>query len=196
MQIPRFHFSEIKSSQDQAMLLVDEGKAPPFLVTADHMTEARGQWGRPWSFEPEKSLGFSLCIRLENQFMHGLSLIVGLAVAEALEPSVQLQLKWTNDLYLDGKKVGGVLIESKNHNNDNLVIVGVGINQFDLSSAAYKGVNRSLNPEELAASIMHKVVERKELGLSNLMGAFNERLVSGEISLDDKGEIQFEDSSL
>ena len=65
-----------------------------------------------WAFDPNRSI-------------EGLSLVIGLAIAEVLK----VQVKWPNDILFDGRKLGGILVEIANHKNGmfNLVI-GVGIN--------------------------------------------------------------------
>ena len=65
-----------------------------------------------WAFDPRKSI-------------EGLSLVIGLAIAEVLN----VQVKWPNDILFDGRKLGGILVEIANHKNGMLnLVIGVGIN--------------------------------------------------------------------
>lgn len=105
----------------------------PCLLVAEHQTHGRGRMGRSWHATPGASLTFSLSLPLAPSDWSGLSLVVGCAVAEALEPlqpeqAPRLQLKWPNDLWLDGRKLGGVLIETVQAGGQRVAVVGVGLN--------------------------------------------------------------------
>jgi BirA family biotin operon repressor/biotin-[acetyl-CoA-carboxylase] ligase len=104
----------------------------PCLLVAEQQTHGRGRMGRVWHSSPGASLTFSLALPLTVPDWSGLSLVVGCAIAEALEPGTdaapQLQLKWPNDLWLDGRKLGGLLIETVPVGNRRMAVVGVGLN--------------------------------------------------------------------
>ena len=109
------------------------------LLVAEHQTRGRGRLGRDWSASAGASLTFSLGLPLAPQEWSGLSLAVGLALAEALDPagnggaSPRIGLKWPNDLWLvdgagRGRKLGGILIETVSMGPRRLCVVGVGLN--------------------------------------------------------------------
>ncbi len=111
----------------------------PCLLVAEQQTAGRGRLGRAWLSAPGRSLTFSLGLPLAPEHWGGLSLAVGLALAEALEPrpaaAPRLALKWPNDLWLrdsaaaaGGRKLGGILIETVAVGRQRLVVVGVGLN--------------------------------------------------------------------
>ena len=116
----------------------------PCLLVAEHQTQGRGRMGRTWLSSPGSSLTFSLGLCLDMQDWSGLSLAVGCAIADALEPSAslgagaspRLQLKWPNDLWLDGRKLGGILIETVPAGEQRMVVVGVGLNISELPGLA------------------------------------------------------------
>jgi len=96
---------------------------------AEQQSAGRGRLGRSWHSESGSSLTFSLGLVLVPQEWWGLSLAVGVALAEALHP--QVRLKWPNDLWVDDAKLGGILIETAPAGKDRrarYVIIGVGIN--------------------------------------------------------------------
>ncbi len=94
------------------------GLQAPLLLVAERQTAGRGRAGRSWLAEPGDSLCFSLAWRCAGplQRLSGLSLAVGVALAEALRsdggPGTPVMLKWPNDLLVDGAKLGGILIET------------------------------------------------------------------------------------
>ncbi|MBV8500516.1 MAG: biotin--[acetyl-CoA-carboxylase] ligase [Paucibacter sp.] len=111
-------------------------EARPVLLVAEHQSGGRGRMGRSWVSAPGSSLTFSLGLPLAPADWSGLSLAVGCALADALEPAgTRLQLKWPNDLWLDGRKLGGILIESQPLGPERYLIVGVGLNIRVISTA-------------------------------------------------------------
>jgi BirA family biotin operon repressor/biotin-[acetyl-CoA-carboxylase] ligase len=118
------------------------GDLHPQLLVATHQTAGRGRLGRRWHATPGASLTFSLALPLERADWSGLSLAVGLAVVQALDPAgALLGLKWPNDLILRtaaegaepaphplGRKLGGILIESVSVGARRVAVIGIGIN--------------------------------------------------------------------
>lgn len=113
----------------------------PGLLVAEHQTAGRGRQGRSWQSAAGASLTFSLALPLACADLSGLSLAVGVAIADALDPVATgttdahagIALKWPNDLWwVDaagaGRKLGGVLIETLAAGPQRLVVVGVGLN--------------------------------------------------------------------
>ena len=115
------------------------GLDAPLLRVAEHQSAGRGRWSRTWVSRRGDSLTFSLAVPLAPQDWSGLSLAVGVALAEALEPATggqpRIGLKWPNDLWLrdaseprGGRKLGGVLIETVASAGSRVAVVGVGLN--------------------------------------------------------------------
>lgn len=114
----------------------------PCLLVAEHQTRGRGRLGRNWVSSAGASLTFSLSLALQPADWSGLSLAVGLALAEALDPlpadgsQPRIVLKWPNDLWLldaaegpgRGRKLGGVLIETVSVGQHRMCVVGIGLN--------------------------------------------------------------------
>jgi BirA family biotin operon repressor/biotin-[acetyl-CoA-carboxylase] ligase len=100
---------------------------------AETQTAGRGRLGRVWVSPPKSNIYLSLGWRtgLEPLELAGLSLAAGCTIGEGLERNFGLKmlLKWPNDLYLGGKKCGGVLIDLvQSSNQDWTIVVGVGLN--------------------------------------------------------------------
>ncbi|MDN3918762.1 biotin--[acetyl-CoA-carboxylase] ligase [Roseateles violae] len=113
----------------------------PCLLIAEHQSHGRGRMGRAWLSSPGASLTFSLGLAMDLADWSGLSLAMGCAIAEALEPlpagqAPRLQLKWPNDLWLDERKLGGILIETVPAAGQRMAIIGVGLNIAPLNSSA------------------------------------------------------------
>ena len=112
----------------------------PCLVVADRQHAGRGRHGRAWHGSAGRSLAFSLAWPCARDDLSGLSLAVGAAIADALDPAEppRIGLKWPNDLWLldaapgdpnlAGRKLAGILIETAPLGTGRVAVVGVGIN--------------------------------------------------------------------
>ena len=115
----------------------------PTLLVAEQQSAGRGRLGRAWASQRGGSLMFSIGLPLAPADWSGLSLAVGVSLADSLEPpyghgqatapAPQIQLKWPNDLWLTTPagpcKLGGVLVETAAAaDGQRFVVVGVGIN--------------------------------------------------------------------
>ncbi|MEO9485852.1 MAG: biotin--[acetyl-CoA-carboxylase] ligase [Ekhidna sp.] len=104
------------------------------LVYTDDQQKGKGQRGNIWISEPEKNILMSVLLRPKfllpvDQFY--LNLVVGLSILDTLKSYLpgELHLKWPNDVYLNDKKISGVLIENNLKGNSlESAVVGIGIN--------------------------------------------------------------------
>ena len=117
---------EIDSSNSELMRRARAGQHEPTLLVAERQTAGRGRMGRVWQSQPGDSLTFSLSLPLTPKDWSGLSLAVGLSLAESLHPDVGL--KWPNDLWFQDRKLGGILVEAASMGGRSQVVVGVGLN--------------------------------------------------------------------
>ena len=109
----------------------------PTLLVAEQQTAGRGRLGRSWISRWGDSLTFSLGLPLQRADWSGLSLVVGISLAESLDPgfgeSARIGLKWPNDLWLTGAhgeegKLAGILVETASWEGHRYAVIGVGIN--------------------------------------------------------------------
>ncbi len=130
---------ECGSTNDVARRLAEEGHPHGTWVAARRQTQGRGRQGRVWS-APEGNLSLSMVVRLQEVVSEApvppalwgwIPLAVAVALTQAvaaLEPSLQLAIKWPNDLLLDGKKCGGILCEASLMGARPYVVAGLGLN--------------------------------------------------------------------
>ena len=152
----------------------------PQLLVAINQTAGRGRLGRRWHSTPGASLTFSLALPLKRADWSGLSLAVGLAVVEAVDPDGRrLGLKWPNDLILcesnggsaddkalrTGRKLGGILIESVAVGEQRAAVIGIGINiapqpmaEADYGTAALTELWPEATPQDTLARIGEPLV--------------------------------------
>lgn len=136
---------EIDSTNTELLRRFKSGRPEPTLLVAEQQTAGRGRLGRQWHSQRGDSLTFSLGLELQPVDWSGLSLAVGISLAESLDPSLaadrHIGLKWPNDLWLcspEGeRKLAGILVETASWEGRRYVVIGVGIN---ISAAALAAV--------------------------------------------------------
>ena len=117
---------EIDSTNTELMRRARAGLTEPTLLVAERQTAGRGRLGRPWQSAVGDSLTFSLGLPFSPKDWSGLSLAVGLSVAESLHADIGL--KWPNDLWWQERKLAGILIEAATAGGHSQVVIGIGIN--------------------------------------------------------------------
>jgi BirA family transcriptional regulator, biotin operon repressor / biotin---[acetyl-CoA-carboxylase] ligase len=122
---PRAHFRTVDSTNEQAKALALDGAPHGTLVTADEQTAGRGRQGRVWTAPPRSSLLMSLLLRELDERHALLPLAAAVAVCEALEP-LECRVKWPNDVWIDGRKLAGILLEGRPQ--DGWAVLGIGLN--------------------------------------------------------------------
>ncbi|WP_374568722.1 biotin--[acetyl-CoA-carboxylase] ligase [Ideonella sp.] len=153
----------------------------PTLLVAIDQTQGRGRLGRAWQSSAGASLTFSLSLALERADWSGLSLAVGVALADALDPGGRhIGLKWPNDLWLRqdnqapsatdagpsggpawpaaGRKLGGILIEAIGLGDHRMAVIGIGLNVQPVHlaevAASLSEIHPQLTPAQALASLM------------------------------------------
>jgi BirA family transcriptional regulator, biotin operon repressor / biotin---[acetyl-CoA-carboxylase] ligase len=120
------HVASCPSTQDLAAVAPHDGDA---VFWADHQTQGRGRQQREWRDEPGADLAVTFRVRCALPQPLALPAALPVAVLQAIEPVLArpLRIKWPNDLFLDGKKLCGVLIDAGTLGPDSY-LVGIGIN--------------------------------------------------------------------
>jgi BirA family biotin operon repressor/biotin-[acetyl-CoA-carboxylase] ligase len=169
---PRRHFRRTDSTNARARELVEAGAPHGTVVTADEQTAGRGRQGRTWTAPPGKALLYSAILRPLDERHLLLPLSIPLAVCEAaeeLEPGVNCQVKWPNDIWIEGRKLAGVLIEAKPQ--DGWAVIGVGLNlsiapdEFppELCDTAVSLFGRSLGSRGEGWEVPREAAHRREI---------------------------------
>jgi BirA family transcriptional regulator, biotin operon repressor / biotin---[acetyl-CoA-carboxylase] ligase len=164
----------------------------PCLLVAEHQTVGRGRMGRSWQAAPGASLTFSLALPLAPVDWSGLSLAVGVALAEALDHapagSPHIGLKWPNDLWLDQRKLGGVLIETVSIGSQRMAVIGIGLNVRPMEVAAVSSgyaCLSELDPTASAPAVLHRLAGPLVLALRSFerqgFGAFHARFAARDV---------------
>ena len=131
--LPRVELLETTTSTlDIAHRLADEGCRSGTLVIANHQTAGRGRSGGKWTSPAARGLWLTIVERpVDTTGLEVLALRVGLRCARALDrfAAEPVRLKWPNDLYIDDRKLAGILIEARwREGRLEWVAIGVGVN--------------------------------------------------------------------
>ena len=128
-----YTFKTVQSTNDLASQYAETGAPEGTIVTAEQQTKGRGRLGRIWFSPAGTGIYLSVILRpdLPPPGAPGLSVMAALALAETLvpyEPGL-VQIKWPNDVLINGRKTAGILTElSAERRTVNHVVIGVGIN--------------------------------------------------------------------
>ena len=124
---PRRHFRLTGSTNDEARVLAEAGAPSGTVVTAAEQDAGRGRHGRRWSAPAGSALLCSAILRPLGAGHSLLPLAAPLAVCDAIEAlaPVRCAVKWPNDVWIDQRKVAGILIEAR---PPEWAVIGIGIN--------------------------------------------------------------------
>lgn len=189
------HIFEHLSSTNQALWeMLAQGSTPGCVVIATEQTAGRGQWGRQW-LSPAGGLYLSVAImpKIEaaNNYQLTLATVWGIA-AQLQRRGINLGIKWPNDLVLEGRKLGGILTETKVHKGQvTQAVIGVGINWanpvpdtgINLVSWQTTKISPTITELEILAAHVLLGIETglkslEEEGIDNLLPRYLEFLVN------------------
>lgn len=169
-------FDFLDSTNAEALRSIERGCIAPFLVLAERQTAGRGRRGRKWVSPFAENIYYSLVLRVDGGMrqLEGLSLVVGLAVMQALRgcgvPGAGL--KWPNDVLVGQKKIAGILLELVGDPADVChVVIGVGIN---VNMQGSEEVDQEWTSVRLESG---KIMDRNQLiaRLGEVLAAYLER---------------------
>lgn len=168
------HFKEVNSTNETARKYLKENKLQDnFVITADFQSSGKGQLLNSWNSESGKNLLISIVlnvdIKLTNQFY--LNIVSSLSVIDVLEKYNfnNSSIKWPNDILINKKKVGGILIKNfVKHDIINQTIIGLGlnINQTDFINFNRKATsfclesNASYSVKKIRDEFLKKITKR------------------------------------
>ena len=129
--IPLYVFECLTSTNTKGWELIDTDITTPVAAIALQQTAGKGQWGHSW-VSAKGGLYLSLALSVDLELNNNLHLVMATAwgIAKALRYyQLPVKIKWSNDLILENRKLGGIKIETRNVKNKLVkAVVGVGIN--------------------------------------------------------------------
>jgi len=173
LQAPIIELDAIDSTNNYAMQLIDADTAQPGLtITAKQQSQGKGQRGRLWIDVPDLSLLMSIITvpkyNLTEQFLFNASVAVGIAnVLQKLNEQWDIAIKWPNDIIVNDKKAGGVLIENVLRGSNWIYsIIGFGLN-----------IKQDHFPAELPYATSLKISSGKDYDIMMLRDMMREKIL-------------------
>ena len=168
------YLSQTNSTNEDAWSSFQDGSPDGTLFITDNQQEGKGRRQNNWVSTKEKSLTFSFILQPEMQLekLGLLPLLTGVSIVEAIKSaaSIQTGLKWPNDIMLNEKKMGGILVESKSDQNGLGVVVGVGLN----INESEQDIPDSLSKHATSLAIYSNSSYSRELILSAILNEFEQ----------------------
>lgn len=173
--IPVYYYDTINSTNARAKLFCESHKDTNInvLFVANHQSEGRGRLGRSFYSPSDSGLYMSLLTTppKDTSDMVCLTTAAAVCVTRALEElcDIKPQIKWVNDIYIDDKKVCGILCEAVTNDKTNAidyVIIGIGVNILttdfpkEISDIA-TSIGQDINRNELCAKITDNLIDMK-----------------------------------
>ncbi|HKY84539.1 MAG TPA: biotin--[acetyl-CoA-carboxylase] ligase [Anaerolineales bacterium] len=157
-----YAYDSIASTNSRAAELAMDGAAEGTLVVADHQTHGRGRGGTRWYTPPGSAVAMSLILRPAAAWGLRWTGLGALAVAEALKgEGLPAQIKWPNDVLIEGGKVAGVLVEAAWEGNRPLhLILGIGI---DVGADSVQKLGSLSFPAKAVEAHVGRMVSRTQL---------------------------------
>ena len=187
------YFDSIGSTNNEALAWATNDAKDLSLVIADEQTAGRGRLDRKWFTPKGTALAFSLILRPTAQEKPYLTRMVGLAalaVVDALRTrALVAQIKWPNDVLLNGRKVAGILVESVWSGEEvDCLVIGIGINVLksavppaELLQFPATSLEESLGPAVERGEILHDILAgiialRPHLGSDSFVASWEKAL--------------------
>ena len=195
-----YHVTDSTNTRARDMLV--NGKETPFLLAAEEQTAGRGRHGNSF-FSPESGLYYSLVIRPENyeSAIAKTTIAAAVSLQEAIleTAGIACGIKWVNDLYLNHRKVAGILCEAPRLSSGEPagIIIGIGINIAQkVFPPELEGKAGSLNCPDLDRNVLAAVLTNRllywcdHLESAELIKAYKEAsiLLGKEVSFVQNGE--------
>lgn len=166
-----YFYDETDSTNERGLELITAGAPEYTLLVAERQTTGRGRLGRKWVTESGSSLAFSVILRPKAEeipYLGFFSFLGALCVCLAIEEkcAAKVEVKWPNDVLIDGKKTAGVLAESS-FQGEKLAgtVLGIGINLFKGSVPPSSGLRFPATYVQAHCS----AIDSREKFLANVM---------------------------
>lgn len=164
------YFERIDSTNNFLKNLEKHNYTDGLVVIAEEQFKGRGRYNRIWYTQPKKNLTFSILLTSQNLNFEitPLPIITASAICIAIEniTNIHINTKWPNDLVLNNKKLGGILIETSFDNELLKLIIGIGINvnqtHFDkeieyTATSLYLETGKEYDRESLLSQILNSL---------------------------------------
>jgi len=185
LEVPVIELDTVDSTNNYAMRAIDADTAQHGLtIIAQSQTQGKGQRGKTWLDNAGDSILMTIIVMphqsLEEQFAFNCGVATSIAnVLQNLDSSWQVRVKWPNDIIVNDKKAGGILIENVLRGSKwTYSVIGLGLN-----------VKQRHFPEELPYATSLKIASGKDVDINDLKGKLREAILSQTSALTQAGNV-------
>ena len=157
---PRLHFRRTDSTNRRARELARAGAPHGTLVTADEQTAGRGRQGRTWAAPPGSAVLMSVVVREPSEI---LPLTAAVAVCDACD-ALPCRIKWPNDVWIDRRKLAGILVEGRPQ--EGWAVLGVGLNVASAPEGLPATHLREHDPDATVPDTLRRLVAALDVRLA------------------------------
>jgi BirA family transcriptional regulator, biotin operon repressor / biotin---[acetyl-CoA-carboxylase] ligase len=176
---PRVHYRVTDSTNERAKELADAGALHGTLVTADEQESGRGRQGRVWTAPPGTAVLMSLLLRELGERDALLPLAAAVAVCEAIP--AEAAIKWPNDVWIERRKVAGILVEGRPQ--EGWAVLGVGLNvttdafpdELAETATSLRLAGVETTPERVLSGLLASLAEWLRAPQGSVLAAWRER---------------------
>jgi BirA family transcriptional regulator, biotin operon repressor / biotin---[acetyl-CoA-carboxylase] ligase len=173
---PRVHHRSTGSTNERAKELAAAGAPHGTLVTAGEQSAGRGRQGRVWTAPPGSAVLMSLVLRELDEL---LPITAAVAICEAVP--AETAIKWPNDVWLDGRKVAGILVEGRPQ--EGWAVLGVGLNvttdafpgELAETATSLRLAGIETTPERVLSRLLASLAEWLRAPRDSVLAAWRER---------------------
>lgn len=166
-------FDSVASTNDLLREMAKEGKPEGCVVVANEQTAGKGRRGRTFFSPSDSGIYMSILLRPQVEVSNSLFVTTAAAVAvsRAIENvcNVKTAIKWVNDIYIDDRKVSGILTESATAPNSSMtqyIVLGIGVNLYhpksgfprEISSVATAVINENRQDDNQRAKLVAEII--------------------------------------
>ena len=178
-------FEEIGSTNDY--LLENSKKNKLSICLTESQTKGRGRNSKEWQSPKYENIYMSVSFSTNQdlKFFSSFSLVTAISVQKALtKHKFDTKIKWPNDIYINSKKVGGILIETVSKDKNNIVVVGIGLNVFmksnskidrEWTSLILENESKSIDRNKIISDIANELVIDKKTFEEKGFGVFSDK---------------------
>ena len=207
------YIEEVDSTNTEARRLAADCADGPMLILTENQFSGHGRLGRSWIDSGEDAIAMSLLLRpqISSERVSMLTITAALAVSSGIRKATGLasDIKWPNDLKVNGRKICGILSESVFSGKEFYSVIGIGINVnaghfpdeiSDTAASIKTFTGKTENRENIIIGSINAFFDYYDIlcrdgSLINLLGEYNGKCISGS-GINEFGELIMKDGSL
>lgn len=184
------YIEETTSTNDEAKKMAETGEADGTIIISEYQTSGRGRMLRNWETRAYESIALSIIVRpdISVSEVPTITPVLALSIVEGLKEldNIDVSIKWPNDIFLGGRKLGGILTEvSTSADRSGFIVIGMGLNieqdsfgdELDLiATSIKKATGKTFSREMIISNILNRFECNLDKFLKHGLSCFSGKL--------------------